>query len=327
MTLQKELLIEICKKCYLDCRFCSSNADEKTLYCLDFDQIKSIINDTNKLNIDNIEISGGEPIVHPDFLKICEYLKANNKKILLYTSGNIKNKENLVQIPNKILKRLKELEIDAIRFNLQSHDPLIHNFLTNTSSFENTLSSLETSIKLGLNTEIHIIPLKQNYKKLSETIQFFKQIGVSKIKFLRFVAHGRGLLNRRSLELNQRQNFELLGQFIKFKQFYGNLIEVGSSFNNSIISKEIKICRECNLGKNKTAITSDGKVYPCVSTKNFGYFNFELDNQPLHTILYSKDYLDRLKSYLSITLNSAEVNKYSYSLCPTQKYLEIKSAY
>ncbi len=327
MTLEKELLVEICKKCYLDCRFCSSNADEKALYCLDFDQIKSIVNDTNKLNIDKIEISGGEPIVHPDFLKICEYLKANNKKILLYTSGNIKNKENLVQIPNKILKRLKELEIDAIRFNLQSHDPIIHNFLTNASSFENALSSLKTSIKLGLNTEIHIIPLKQNYQNLSQTVQFFKEIGVSKIKFLRFVAHGRGLVNKRSLELNQKQNFDLLGQFIKFKQFYGKLIEIGSSFNNSIISNEVKICRECNLGKNKTAITPEGKVYPCVSTKNFGYFNYELKNQSLYKILNSKDYLNRLKSYLSIALNSLKVNKNSYSLCPTQKYLEIKSAY
>jgi len=328
MNSENELLIEICKKCYLDCKFCSSNADKNSLSFIDLNTIKTIIRDANRLKISKIQISGGEPFTHPNLLRICEWLSKNNKKIYIYTCGNINLEGDLHQIPYETLKYLKELRVETLRFNLQSHKPEIHNFLTNSNSFKNAILSLKNSIDLGFNTEIHIIPLKQNYIELSESIKFFRNLGISKVKFLRFVPHGRGSINKFFLDLNQTQYEDVIKKLIYLKKKYRDFIEIGSSFNNSLISNKFKFCRDCQLGKSKIAITPEGKVFPCVSTKNLKLFNFQLHQQSLYNILNSNEYVNKLNYYLSIPFriveNDKDPNKFD-NLCPTQRYLKIKS--
>lgn len=325
MNSEKELLIEICRSCYLDCKFCSSNADENSLIYLKLDRINSILKDIDKLKISKIEISGGEPFIHPDFLKICESISEHSVKLQIYTSGNIKKKKKLCPIPLNTLKKMKDLKIDSLRFNLQSHIPKIHNFLTNSTSYKNTLSSLKKAIKLGINTEIHIIPIKQNYKELSQTIKFLKNLNVSKIKFLRFVAHGRGSLNKRNLELDFNQYFELIRNLIEYKQLFHDFIEIGSSFNNSVINRNSNICRKCQIGRRKIVITPNGNVYPCVSTKNLKIFDYNLNEYSLIQILRSKKYQNQLDEYLLISQKNQEENKLFINLCPTQSFLKLNS--
>ncbi len=93
MNSEKELLIEICRSCYLECKFCSSNADENSLQFLELEQINSILKYSKKLKISKIELSGGEPFTHPDFLKICETIFNYQIKLEIYTSGNLKKKK------------------------------------------------------------------------------------------------------------------------------------------------------------------------------------------------------------------------------------------
>ena len=328
MNSEKELLIEICKKCYLNCKFCSSNADVNSPSFIKLNVIKSIIRDANRLEISKIQISGGEPFTHPDILRISEFLSKKNKKVYIYTCGNINLKDELHPISYKTLKKLKEFSVRTLRFNLQSHKPEIHNFLTNSKSYQNAIVSLKNSIDLGFNTEIHIIPLKQNYKDLSESIKFFKNLGISKVKFLRFVPHGRGSINKLYLELNQKQYRELFNDLISLKNNFKDFIEIGSSFNNSFISNKSISCRDCQIGKNKIAISPEGKVFPCVSTKNLKLFNFQIQTQSLYKILKSNDYLKKINYYLSIPIrnvkNENKPNMY-YDLCPTQRYLKNKS--
>lgn len=324
MNSEKELLIEICRQCYLECKFCSSNADENSLQFLKLEQINSILKYSKKLKISKIELSGGEPFTHPDFLKICETIFNYQIKLQIYTSGNLKKNKELIPLPNNTLKKLKNYNIDSIRFNLQSHNHEIHNLLTNSESFNNTLTSLKRSIKLGLNTEVHIIPLRQNYLELHQTINFLKSLGVNKIKFLRFVAHGRGLTNKEFLELNYPEYNDLVKDFIEYKQKYNNLIEIGSSFNNSIIS-DSNICRKCHLGKNKIAITPEGQVFPCVSTKNLKIFNFNLNEYSLFQILKSNDYQTQLDKYMKISTRKKKDNAMFINLCPTQCFLKMNT--
>jgi len=321
MNAEKELLIEICKQCYLECKFCSSNADEKSLQYLKLEQINSVLKNIKKLKISKIELSGGEPFTHPDFLQICESIFNYQIKLQIYTSGNLKKKKKLIPIPNSTLIKLKKYNPDSIRFNLQSYSQKTHNLLTNSESFHNTLTSLKRSIKLGLKTEVHIIPLKQNYLELHQTINFLKNLGVTKIKFLRFVAHGRGLTNKKFLELSYPQYNDLVKDFIDFKEKYNRLIEIGSSFNNSIIY-DSNICRKCHLGKNKIAITPDGQVFPCVSTKNLKIFNYNLDKYSLFQILRSNDYQTQLEKYLKISTRKLKDNGSFINLCPTQSFLK-----
>ena len=80
------------------------------------------------------------------------------------------------------------------------------------------------------------------------------------------------------------------------------------------------------MGKHKIAITPGGNVYPCVSTKHFKIFNFNINEKSLYEIIKSKRYISiitRLMDNLIIcnclpenTLNSLK------NLCPTQEIMQ-----
>ena len=316
MTPEKELLIEICKKCYLNCKFCSSNADKFSLVQLNMKQFKSIIDDSDRFQISNFQISGGEPFLHPNIIDMCELLSKTNKRIQIYTCGNIFSKGKLIPLPRQLLKKLKTYNV-ILRFNLQSHKKLIHNYLTNTDSYNNTLRSILRAIKFGIKTEIHIIPLKPNYQDLSQSIEYFIKLGISKIKFLRFVPHGRGLTNKDLLNLNQLDYEQFLENLYILKKKYNGLIEIGSSFGNNHIIETKKFCRSCQLGKNKIAITPEGKVFPCVSTKNLNLFDFSLKNQTLSEIIKSNNFISLVRKY-----TEENITEENLDLCPTQLHFK-----
>ncbi|MHA1678544.1 MAG: radical SAM protein [Promethearchaeota archaeon] len=326
MNSKSELLIEITKKCGLNCKYCSSNSDKNSSLHLNFKTIESLIKDSTKLNISNVQLSGGEPFLHQDFLKICKLIISNKKILDIYTSGNIFHGNKLTPLDNSFLEELKKLKINELRFNLQSHKKAIHNFLTNTKSFENTITSIKNSINLGLNVVIHFIPLKVNYKLLEDSICFFKNLGVSRVKLLRFVPHGRGAINNKILELTKNEYINLIKILFELKEKYEDFIEIGSSFNIYFNKQNITFCRECRMGKHKIAITPGGNVYPCVSTKHFKIFNFNINEKSLYEIIKSKRYISiitRLMDNLIIcnclpenTLNSLK------NLCPTQEIMQ-----
>lgn len=321
MTPEKELLIEICKKCYLNCKFCSSNADKFSLVQLNMKQFKSIIDDSNRFQISNFQISGGEPFLHPNIIEMCELLSKINKRIQIYTCGNIISKGKLIPLPRQLLKKLKTFNV-ILRFNLQSHKKLIHNYLTNTDSYNNTLQSILRAIKFGIKTEIHIIPLKPNYQDLSQSIEYFIKLGISKIKFLRFVPHGRGLTNKDLLNLNQLDYEQFLENLYILKKKYNGLIEIGSSFGNNHIIETKKFCRSCQLGKNKIAITPEGKVFPCVSTKNLNLFDFSLKNQTLSEIIKSNNFISLVRKYTEENITEENITEENLDLCPTQLHFK-----
>ncbi|MBD3212679.1 MAG: radical SAM protein, partial [Candidatus Lokiarchaeota archaeon] len=269
----KELLIEICNKCFLNCKFCSSRANNSKCQFLEFNTIKKIIKDAKELNVSVVQLSGGEPFTHPYFNKICKLITNNNLKFIVYTSGNIEKDKYLNPISSKILKKLKKSNVSKLRFNLQSSVRSIHNYLTDTKSFDNSIESIKRATNLGIECEIHMIPLKQNYKEIKNALDYFLKLKISKVKFLRFVAHGRGLSSVNELKLEQNEYNELIRNFIILKGIFKDFIEIGSAFNDPEEKGIQKLCRKCQIGKNKIVITPDSKVYPCVSTKNLDFFD------------------------------------------------------
>ncbi|MHA1437431.1 MAG: radical SAM protein [Promethearchaeota archaeon] len=314
MNYKRELLIEICRKCYLNCLFCSSDSSDQIQCKIDIKAFKKVIKDSNKLDIKTVQISGGEPFTHPKFLKFIDILKNHNKKIEIYTSGNIKINNSLSPLPKKLLMNLRNKKVNImLRFNLQSHKEKIHNFLTGERSYNNTITSIKNTNEVGLACEIHLIPLKQNYKTIEKSIDFFKQLNVSKVKILKFLNHGRGALNNNILKLSSYEEQILFKSFKKLKKNYKNFVEIGAAFN--YLNINYNFCNNaCLIGK-KITITPNLKVYPCVSTKNLDYFNFQIKrNNMLLNIIKSKYYLNSVRSF------SEQKHSFSCSICPSQRY-------
>lgn len=315
---RKELLIEICNKCYLKCKFCSSRGNERNNLFLNIKFIKKIIKEAKKTTISVIQLSGGEPFTHPYFFEICKFIKRNKSRFIVYTSGNIKKKDVLKPLNYKIINKLKKYNITAIRFNFQSYKEEIHNNLTGAISYQNTVESIRRVIKSGITCEVHLIPLKTNFKDFEKTLAFLTKLGVSKVKFLRFIPHGRGLSYNTELELNSDEYHELITSFLFLKKKYKDFIEIGSAFNQKDDKINDNICKRCQIGKNKIVITPNAYLYPCVSTKNLDFYNFNLKEKSYREIIDSKKYNSKVRQFYSLI-------KYFNTECPTQAYINLRN--
>lgn len=81
----KELTIEITNYCPHECKYCSS----KTTRNRDaiFIDKSVVLRFLYKKRFDRINISGGEPLAHPDFYKILAWCKHAAKDVVVYTNA------------------------------------------------------------------------------------------------------------------------------------------------------------------------------------------------------------------------------------------------
>jgi len=81
-----EVTLEITNKCPYECDYCSSNAIPSGKHLPKSEAIKFLKN-LPLDKIDRINISGGEPLSHPDFYEILQFCWSITKNVWVYTNA------------------------------------------------------------------------------------------------------------------------------------------------------------------------------------------------------------------------------------------------
>lgn len=82
-----EVTIEITSWCPNNCSYCSTNASKDGKH-LPFEEIVEFLNETSyKQMITRINISGGEPLAHPDFYSILQLCYSFTGNVWVYTNA------------------------------------------------------------------------------------------------------------------------------------------------------------------------------------------------------------------------------------------------
>ncbi|MGL5152286.1 MAG: radical SAM protein, partial [Clostridium sp.] len=157
-----EITIELTNKCLNSCIHCSSVASEDCNMFIKLNDIKEVV---EKYNPKQVNISGGEPLLHKDIKEILLYLKSKNIKIKLYTCGVIDGFK-------KILLEIHSL-IDIIVFPFYSYNENIYNTITNNDlAYIYVTHAIKVAKKLNMNIEAHIVPMTINIDTLWETVDY-----------------------------------------------------------------------------------------------------------------------------------------------------------
>ena len=109
-------------------------------------------------------------------------------------------------ITREEFERLKMLGLDKIVFDWQATDEDIDNELMGRKGLNTYLmSSIIRAKEVGLNVDVHFIPMKPNYREFPNIIECLEIAGVKNISVLNFVPQGRGRQNQNELMLNQEE--------------------------------------------------------------------------------------------------------------------------
>jgi MoaA/NifB/PqqE/SkfB family radical SAM enzyme len=262
MTDLTELCLEVTSTCHSHCNYCSNDYNFDVTISLD--DCKKIIDDFVKMNGKTLELSGGEPLLHPDIMKIVAYAKQNGLEVRLYTSGNFCRKGIYGAITDEMANRLFNAGLDKIYFNLQgSH--ITHDRITGIrNGYNNVISGIKKTVGRGIYTGVHFVPTKMNYKDVQYVVSESEQLGVSEIEFLRLVLQGRAKYNREALLLSPEETEKLYASLEKAMESNKVKVKIGHPFTFKLTGH---IDGGCPSGITTCLIKPTGEVSPCPAFK------------------------------------------------------------
>ncbi len=245
------LELEITTKCNLNCLHCY-NRENKNID-MDYEDIVKYINFANENHIHTLTLSGGEACLHPQFNKICAYLKANRNtlknisKVTLQTNGYIRNMN---------LEDLQGFDYIHLSFDIDE------NGARNISS-ENTIKLAKDLENAGIKPYLFTTVHKKNVNHIDEIVKIANKNKVP-IAFNFCIDTGKDkefLLTKEEkiVAIKKLLEYEKQGKINKLKHPYVNSFK-GMSLENN---EAFKIKGGCTAGIASCSILANGDVIPC----------------------------------------------------------------
>lgn len=259
----KEISIEVVRKCPNRCVHCSSFSSENCIEIIPFEKFKEVVVGAKNLGLKTICFSGGEPFLHPYIVEMVDYVYSIGLDSYIYSSGIFMNQEKeRTSIPDVIMNEISG-KVTKIIFNVEAAEEDTYNFIMGTKGCFNLLKeSISSAVKRRILVEGHFVPMKPNKNQISQTLEICKNLGVSKVSFLRLVMHGRASQNREKLMLSDEELKEVEEILISILEENTHSIRIGVPLLGE--TKE----SQCEAANGKLNIKYDGKVFPCEVFKN-----------------------------------------------------------
>jgi len=271
-----EVSIEVCHECSLNCIMCSSSAayPEPVPNRLTLQEIKTILHDAKQIGAKYFSISGGEPLQRKDFNNILAYSLLYGYRVLLYTTGIIRNSDELRTVDDLFLRKLSLINTVAI-FDIQSHDPRTHDHIMQVpGSHDMSVDVIKRAIKMDIDVETHFVPQKDNWKQIEDYVYWLDELGVKKTSFLRLVPQGRAaendvMITKQQFKRIQEVFYELLNNRndLKIK------IRLGHPIDFQFLIDDKKPVNACRGGNDAPLITPWGSVHTCPAWKQLEHYS------------------------------------------------------
>lgn len=162
--------IDLTYRCNDNCRHCwlkvtDDSAQESRE--LSLEEIKKIVNEARQMGCRRWSVSGGEPMLRPDFAEIFDYISRNSSSYSLNTNGTL--------ITHKIAQLMKRKGTKMVA--LYGATPKVHDHITrNPGSFEATMRGFRYLKEAGAGFTVQLIPMKDNYRQFQEMEDLAKSL-------------------------------------------------------------------------------------------------------------------------------------------------------
>lgn len=240
------LLWEITRECNLRCRHCY--VEKEGLTELPLAKIKAIADGLSAIGIDDVVLSGGEPLLRRDIFEILAHLHRLGYGVDLCTNGTVVDADRAKELSLYLSEVSVSLDgWDSTSYQAVRRDP---------NGFDRVLRGIECLS--GAGCEVHLITVvtRHNHEKLREIVRLGHELGSESITFL-------GLLNDdEALGLSAAERVAV-GEVIRELQaeFRGHY-----RINTKRIFNEAPF-QECRAGMDIFGIDALGNLLPCILLK------------------------------------------------------------
>ncbi|MBT4723170.1 radical SAM protein [Candidatus Falkowbacteria bacterium] len=172
----KTAQIGITNKCNFNCKMCQRFDLKVDIKQMEIDTFETII---SKLNpIENIILTGwGEPLLHPNLIKMIKLCKAKDKKVRFTSNGAL--------LHDQLIKDLINSGLDEITFSVEEIDPsensIGHDSSQQIGKIKRFLEINKGQVKVNIQTVLQ----KDNQEKIIDIAHFCKENKVDRLRLTR----------------------------------------------------------------------------------------------------------------------------------------------
>jgi MoaA/NifB/PqqE/SkfB family radical SAM enzyme len=162
--------LDITYRCNNNCLHCWLRAPQGSSEKqneLSTDEIKTIIDEARKLGCREWAISGGEPMLRPDFPEIFDYITKKSGSYSLNTNGTLITPEIA-----ELMKRKGKKMIALYGATAEVHDHVTRN----PGSFQATMKGFKLLQEAGAELIVQLVPMKDNYHQFKEMVKLAKSL-------------------------------------------------------------------------------------------------------------------------------------------------------
>ena len=201
----KFIYFYLTRQCNLRCRHCWVSPRYKTASgisnhtALELDVFDDILNQALYMGLSGVKLTGGEPLMHPDFLKILQCVKKRNLRLNVET--------NAVLCDSEVAHELSNGENPFISVSLDGVNAHTHDWVRRVEgAFQAALKGIRNLVDVGLSPQIIMTIMRINANQMEDMIRLAEDIGAGSVKFniVQPTARGENMhRNGETLAINQ----------------------------------------------------------------------------------------------------------------------------
>jgi MoaA/NifB/PqqE/SkfB family radical SAM enzyme len=163
-------VLELTLRCNNNCRHCwlrlpPTAAEARKELALD--EVYRIIDEARAMGCRSWQLTGGEPMLRPDFAAILEYVQARAPRYALNTNGTLITPEIA-----RLLARKGRKLVSIYGATDEVHDSITRN----PGSFEAALRGCAYLKEAGADFAVQLVPMRDNIHQMNEMIELAKTL-------------------------------------------------------------------------------------------------------------------------------------------------------
>jgi radical SAM protein with 4Fe4S-binding SPASM domain len=260
-------LLELTYKCNLACQFCYNDLGAVG-QPMALENYKTLIDDLKKMGTLSITLSGGEPLVHPDFFELGAYARSQGFSITVKSNGVPLNQNNARRLKDEVDPYLVEMSLHGADAKTHDRQTLM------VGSFDRMLKNIRFMKSIGFRMRLNSALTKLNEHQVEEMfaltdglevpLRFDPQITPrdnGDLSPLLLTASKDGIANMMRITLERslaqtRSNAAINKQSVE--------IRVPGKADTPAEADAPKRVKNCGVGSTNIAVDPFGNVYPCV---------------------------------------------------------------
>lgn len=153
---------------------------------LDYDLFKIALEEGIPLGLQSVKLTGGEPLLHPEFLRMVDLLRKMNLGLSIETNATLITPDIAQHLKDKSTLRHISVSIDGCRSG--SHDA----FRGVAGSFDKAVAGIKMLVEVGFKPQVIMSLHVGNVNEIEELVQQAEVWGAGSVKFNLIQPSGRG---------------------------------------------------------------------------------------------------------------------------------------